>query len=131
MGTLPAVFETLASRLAHAPIHEIMRQDVVSEGGVVVLPGSVSWMPAEDWAETDVIGRFGKEIRIIAIIARQPGTGAFRRLVAGIEEAGFRPVVVEPFAQMQAILRRWGWRARVVGKGVHRQEQWRPARRAA
>lgn len=71
------------------------------------------------------------EARIVVIQAHREGTGALRRLVDGILSAGLRPVVVEPVGRtMPAILKRWQWQRRVIGRGFERFEEWRPQKEA-
>lgn len=116
----------LLERLDKAPIHEIMRADEQARGNTVVVPGEVDWLPVEDWHETVVVSQADREVRLIAILAKRPGEGAFRRLVDAIRRAGLTPVVVAPSLEMRATLRRWGWRQRNVGGGWDQEEQWLP-----
>ncbi len=116
----------LFKQLETMPMYEIMRMDEQDAGYTVVLPGDQPWFVADDWQGSDVVSMNGNEVRIVAILAKHPGTGAFRRMVDGIVSAGLVPTVIEPFEQMQSILRRWGWRGRVQGKGINRCAIWRP-----
>lgn len=118
--------EALLTKMARQPIWQIMREEEEARGWTVVLPGSVPWFPAADWHATDVVSRKGNEVRIVAILARRPHTGAFRRMVDGIIAAGLAPVVSTPFEEMAAILTRWGWKSRLRGSGVDIEETWRP-----
>lgn len=109
------------------PLWEIMRRDEISKGNTVIVPGDRLWLSADDWDSTIIVSQKGREIRLIAILARDPGTGAFRRTVTGILGAGLVPVIIEPMGVMAIILRRWNWSKRIVGSGfMHREEQWRP-----
>ncbi len=109
------------------PMWEIMRRDEVAKGNSVIVPGDAPWLSADDWDPTIIVSQSGKEIRLIAILAKQPGTGAFKRTVAGILGADLVPVVIEPLGSMSVILKRWGWSKRIVGSGfMEREEQWRP-----
>lgn len=74
--------------------------------------GSVPWLPLADWSRHAVVTRSRRRVRIVLISAREPGTGAFRRLISGIRAAGLKPVVVCPLGHMEAILKRWGWKRR-------------------
>lgn len=121
------VIEQLLSQLQTKPIHEIMRQNERDAGYEPVLPGTAPWFSARDWRPTDVVSTDGKIVRIVAICARKPGSGAFRRMVNGIVAAGLEPVVIEPFPVMEAILTRWGWAGKLVGSGIDRYEEWRAA----
>lgn len=98
-----------------------------SRGHQIVPVGSVPWLPAEDWGPRDVVAVDGTEVRIVAITSNRPGTGALRRMLAGIEAAGLTPVIVCPFEQMTAILERWGWSKAEVGHDFDtRADEWRP-----
>jgi len=95
-----------------------------------VRPGSVPWLPSSDWHDTDVVSLDGDEVRLVAIAAKRPGTGAFRKLIWAIEAAGLSPVVICPIGRiMPAILKKWGWVETKVGTTFEdREEQWRPPR---
>lgn len=89
--------------------------------------GEVPWLRADDWRGEPVITQRGNDVRIVAVWARREGQGTFSRLVRDIEAAGFTPVVVAPFAQMEAILTKWGWTGNKVGD----DEEWRPTKAIA
>lgn len=98
-----------------------------AKGHQIVVVGSVSWLPAKDWGPRDVVALDGDEVRIVAITANRRGTGAFRRLILGIEAAGLKPVVICPFETMRGILERWGWEQAEVGHDFDtRADEWRP-----
>jgi hypothetical protein len=126
MGAEINVLDRLARRLETAHIWEIMRDDERDQGRTVVLPGDRPWFSADEWHWTNVVSIDGRKVRLIAVSALNPGCGAFHRLVAGIVDAQLEPVVIEPFEQMQKILKRWGWKHRMAGAGTEREEQWRP-----
>jgi hypothetical protein len=107
----------------------MLREAEVHKGYRLVPVGSVDWLPAEDWGKHDVVSTDGHEVRLVAISANRRHTGAFKRLLAGIEAAGMRPVVVCPLFEMKLILRGWGWRCREIGVEFdEREDQWRPPR---
>lgn len=121
---MDAVFATLDSG---KPMHEIMRANEREAGFSVVVPGERSWLSADDWHPTVVVSTAGKEVRLVAILANRPGSGALRRTVKSIMDAGLVPVVVEPTREMRETMRRWKWKVRHVGHGfMDREEQWRP-----
>jgi hypothetical protein len=105
-----------------------MRRHEVARGHELVLPGTTPWLPAADWDPGIVVSITGRRrVRIVAIYARQPGTGAFSRMVDGILLAGLHPLIVEPTGIMDLILDRWGWHQRTVGKSFRdRETQWFP-----
>jgi hypothetical protein len=107
----------------------VMLAEEVAAGRKPIQPGATEpfVFSADDWEFPQVVSLDGREVRITAVLARRPGTGAFRRLLAAIQAAGLKPVVVEPVGvTMPAILARWGWRRTVVGHGFRRVEEWRP-----
>jgi hypothetical protein len=105
------------SEPGYDPVKEMLREEIAL-GYVPVPVGSVDWLPLSDWHPRDVVSSDGVEVRIVAIMAREPGTGAFRRLVAGIESAGLRPVIVCPLPGMTEIMGRWGWACVRIGDEV-------------
>lgn len=126
MSTQQIIDALFAAIDSNQPMHELMRENETKAGATVILPGDVSWLPATDWHPTVTVSRRGDEIRLIAVIATNPGRGAFRRTVAGIIEAGLTPVIVVPTNEMRATMRRWNWYPRTVGSGLTSEEQWRP-----
>jgi hypothetical protein len=105
----------------------MMREAEVHKGYRLVPVGSVRWLSLEDWGANNVVSTDGHEVRLVAIGAKRPHTGAFKRLVAAIEAAGYRPVIVCPLFEMERIMRSWGWKRREVGVEFdEREEQWRP-----
>lgn len=120
------MIEQVFRRAAGRPMWEVMRQDEIDRGNVVVLPGSEPWFSADDWDETVTVSRDGKEIRLVAILAKTQGKGAFRRLVAGVIGAGLVPVIIAPTVNMRETMKRWHWAVRHVGSGWDHEEQWRP-----
>lgn len=129
MGSVSANYlSELIDRMAAKPIHEIMRDDERERGHRIVVPGEVAWLPADDWHHTVVVSIAGDKVRLIAILANRPGTGAFRRLVSAINEAGLMPVVIAPSYEMRATLKRWGWKGRTSGYGLDSEERWAPRR---
>jgi hypothetical protein len=129
MGISSGYLTSLLDRMQSMPIEEIMRQDERERGNRVVKPGDEPWLLETDWPDHIVISVTSKrEVRIIAIIAKKPGAGAFTRLVGLIRSAGLVPVVLAPSNEMRTTLRRWRWRQRYVGHGFDSEEQWRPPR---
>ena len=108
------------------PVWMRMRIAELKRGAVIIQPGTVPWLPIEDWHETDCVSIDNGEVRIVAILAKQAGTGAFSRLVQGIIDCGLTPVVLEPLEQMQTIMDRWGWIHSETGFGDDHENQWRP-----
>lgn len=111
-------------------ISEVMRDDERAAGHKVILPGEVEWLPLADWDPTIVVSLDGNKVRLVAILARNPGNGAFRRLVATIAASGLTPQIIAPTNEMRATVKRWGWRIRTKGSGFEAQEIWYPRARA-
>ena len=106
-----------------------MRNQELLAGRWLVKPGSVPWLPAEDWDDGCVISVDADDrVRLVALAAKRPGRGAFKRLVALIRAAGLSPVVVTPTDRLAAHLKRRGWRMRVTGSGETAQTIWYPRR---
>lgn len=109
---------------------EALRDAELMRGFQWVPVGSVPWLPLADWHDRDCVSLDGDEVRLVAIAARRPRSGAFKRLLAEIDAAGLKPVVVAPMGTMTAILERWGWEKTEIGSTfADYEEQWRPARR--
>lgn len=120
------VIDTIMRAIADGP-GNCMRDAEAERGNVVLRPGDVAWLSPKDWPDDIVVSQRGDEIRIVALCAKHPHSGSFSRLVRGIGSHGLVPVVVCPFAQMEDILKRWGWKKQIVGSTFKdREELWRP-----
>lgn len=98
-----------------------LRELELQNGATATFP-----LPKDDW-ESGLVMIRGIEARIVLLDARQPGTGAFKRLLASIGAAQLMPVVVAPMGPiMPLILRKWGWQCKQVGTGFESWEEWRP-----
>lgn len=107
-------------------LHEVMRADERAKGHRVVVPGGEPWLPAVDWDATSVVSVDGNVVRLVAILALNPGNGAFRRLIAAIQTAGLTPHISTPTREMRDTLRRWGWKGKHRGWGDDVEEIWKP-----
>ncbi|WP_263353340.1 hypothetical protein [Acidicapsa acidisoli] len=126
IGELIAAVEHAMDKGAYACLCE----GEARKGYVAVTPGSVPWLPSGDWPDDIVITQKGREVRIVAIYAKEPCNGAFSRMINGILKAGLRPVVVEPMGGMNDIMRAWNWRCREVGSTFDDHERhWFPQRK--
>jgi hypothetical protein len=88
-----------------------------SMGFAILRVGEVDFLPIEDWLPATIVSTDGARVRLVALVARNPGHGAFRRLVKAIIERSFEPVVVEPFERLASHLERNGWRPRRLERG--------------
>ena len=103
-----------------------MKNEEVRRGYTLVNPGDFKWLPKEEWV-CPIISRDGNLIRLVGLIAVKPKDGAFTRLVNGIIQDGFIPVVCTPTVEMREILGRWNWKQQLhYVAGVGREEQWQP-----
>ena len=120
--------ELVAIGIAGSPAARI--RQIEEKNGHHVLPVGVVVpfsFPAADWEPDAVVSLDGKRVRIVLVSAREPGHGAFARLVRNITRAGFTPVVVSPIGTtMPAIMKHWGWTETVIGTGFDRSEEWTP-----
>ena len=119
-------FNQAMERLIRIGPIEAMCEDERAAGFTPVKPGDVPWFSADDWPDDVVVSVKDREVRIVAIKAKERGKGALRRLIGAISYAGLTPIIVEPMFDMPAILKRWAWSKRVVGSGFQTEEQWRP-----
>lgn len=127
MGLEAALERILANIDAGGHTHDLMRADEAARGFTVIRPGERPWLPAQDWHETIVVSQDGDRVRLVAILAKRPGTGALTRAIAAITAAGLAPVIVEPTREMRETCRRWGWKMRRAGHDFDTfEEQWRP-----
>lgn len=122
---LEAVMRTLSHPRGAAGL---MMDDERERGHRLVLVGDKFpfSLPSSDWHQNAVVALDGTEVRIVAILAKHPGQGAFRRLVENIRGAGLTPVVLAPIGMvMPAILQKWGWIKTETGSGFDHEEEWR------
>jgi len=123
------LLDQLIGALSVSPKETLTRLEV-KMGHEIVPVGSVPWLPEAEWDTGSLVFRDGDEIRLVAILANQKWTGAFRRLVAGIEAAGLRPVIISPLADMERIMDKWGWSCRRIGDDfATAMTEWRPVKR--
>lgn len=122
---LQAILEGILDGAAD-PIGEIVENEKI-RGYEVIQLGDRPWLPASDWLPETICSLNGSIVRLVLIAARMPGTGALTRCLAGIERAGFIPNIVEPTDELQATLRRRGWRHKTHGRTFKTRETvWRP-----
>lgn len=104
-----------------------MKAEEAKRGFEVIHVGSVSWLPVSDWHHDNVVSRDGNNIRLVAICAVNKGEGAFNRLITGIIQAGYTPVIVGPVVEMRAIMKRWRWKCKHIGSSFEdHEEHWFP-----
>jgi hypothetical protein len=102
-----------------------LRRFEIEQGFTLVIAGNAAWFDAEDWTGRTIISQDKRRVRLVALEARNPGHGAFTRLIAGIFEAGLTPVLVEPNDMLIDWCLRHDFRQRGV-KGRHPHTIWYP-----
>jgi hypothetical protein len=96
----------------------------MEQGHEIVSP---QWW-GEDWTHRTIISQDGDRIRLIALEAKNPHSGAFTRLIENILRRRLFPVVVEPNELLEGWCIRHGWRGRVIGHGKYRHWVYHPRR---
>lgn len=86
------------------------------------------WLDPEDWDRWTIVSQDRLRIRLVALSARIPYSGAFTRLIERIVREQMVPVVVEPNDFLQAWCRKHWFRKRTSGQGAFRQTVWYPQR---
>lgn len=125
--TIQQTIDALLAQLDRGtPMQDIMRANERAAGYRVVVPGDVPWLSVADWHPTVTVSIDRNVVRLVAILANNPGNGALRRTVSGILAAGLTPCVIEPTHEMRATMKRWNWKCRRKGHGLDTEEQWTP-----
>ena len=122
---IDAIEEVLSSGKS---MEQILIDHETGRGNMVIRPGEVDWLPLPDWDPMTIVSYSGTVVRLIAIRARKPGNGAFRRLCEALASKGYTPHVVAPLREMQEKLKKWDWKRRIKGDSqtVEREEYWSP-----
>lgn len=116
---------SLAS-LSRDEIGDRMREAEVLQGFAIV--SQAKWLDWNDWDRHSIFAQDNKRVRLVALQARDPGHGAFTRLIGEISKAGLVPVVVEPNERLAGWCKRNFYRRRNIGRGRFRHEVWYPMR---
>jgi hypothetical protein len=96
----------------------------LDQGFIIV---SRDWIEP-DWTRRTIISQDGDRIRLVALEAKIPHSGAFTRLIEKIWKRNLVPVLVEPNDLLEQWCIRHQWRARYVGRGVDRHWVFYPRR---
>lgn len=89
------------------------------------------WLDWNEWDRHTLITQDGKRIRLVALQAKEPGTGAFNRLVQRIFAHNLIPVLVEPNQSLVDWCHRHDFRSKRIGRGRYKHEIWYPRRCAS
>lgn len=119
---------TIRAALALSPqeLGDKIRASEVALGFSVI--AQARWLDPEEWTARCIISQDNRRIRLVALEARHPHTGAFGRLVEKIMKEDHVPVVVEPNALLTEWCRRHWYRKRFCGQGELRHVIWYPKR---
>jgi hypothetical protein len=118
--------EAMLSDPNYDPVAAIVEGEQ-KNGFLVLRPGDTPWFLAADWVPASVASVSGTLVRLVLIEAHQPGKGAFTRTIKGMQDAGYKPAVIDPTPEFAAMLRRRGWRGKRVGHNFETRETiWRP-----
>lgn len=109
---------------------QILCEKEAESGFMVIRPGEVDWLPLSDWDSMTIVSMQPPVVRLVAIWARIPDNGAFRRLCEALKAKGLVPHVVAPVPEMQERLRRWRWRRHARGNWLDHEEWWTPRAKA-
>ena len=100
----------------------IIRKEEHDAGNILI--DKADRLNKNDWEEIVVSMDKEGRIRLVLLDAKQPGTGAFTRLIKQIEQAGLTPVIVEPLGFLETWCISHGWRSRRLRHGPSHQLIW-------
>lgn len=103
-----------------------IRADEVAQGYSII--EQACWLDPDEWSRWTIVSQDGFRIRLVALEALHPHTGAFNRLIDRIIAHELTPVVVEPNDILAEWCRRHWFRKRTCGQGKFRQVVWYPKR---
>lgn len=103
-----------------------MRLAEVRQGFNIIT--EAKWLDWNDWTRFSIFSQDSRRIRLVALEAKNPGHGAFTRLIDAIWKAGHVPVLVEPNQSLIDWCHRHQFRKRTVGKREFRHDVWYPKR---
>ena len=89
--------------------------------------GEAQWLNRDDWF-TILVSQDRNRVRLVLLDAKQPGQGAFTRLISGIFRCNLIPVIVEPNDLLKQWCYRHDFRSKRIGKGAYRHLIWYPRR---
>jgi|HubBroStandDraft_3_1064219.scaffolds.fasta_scaffold50624_2 hypothetical protein len=108
------------------PVAAIVENEA-ARGFKIVRPGDTPWFRATDWQAASVASINGKRARLVLLHAFESGRGAMTRTIGAIKEAGLTPNIIAPTRELQATLRRRGWKSKHQGSTFEdRETVWFP-----
>ena len=121
--------DALVSSLMSMSREEIGARMIASElEQGFTLVKDAAWLDWHEWDEHTIITQDNKRVRLVALQAKNPGTGAFTRLIRKIFACNQHPVLVEPNQLLIDWCERHDFRSKRIGKGKYRHELWYPMR---
>ena len=115
-----------ALALSRSELGDKIRSLEVAQGFNIIT--QACWLDPEEWDRWTVVSQDGYRIRLVALSAVHPHTGAFTRLIDRIIVHRLTPVVVEPNDFLTEWCRRHWFRKRSVGHGEFKHVVWYPKR---
>jgi hypothetical protein len=112
--------------MSRSDIGDLMRTAELAQGYKIVK--EASWLDWDDWTKWTIISTDGRHVRLVALEAVKPGTGAFTRLIEKITAAGLVPVLVEPGQSLVDWAKRRNYKTRTIGRGRFHHTIWHPRR---
>jgi hypothetical protein len=86
-----------------------------ARGFKIVRPGDAPWFQASDWRSASVASINGKRVRLVLLHALVSNAGAMTRTIEAIKAAGLTPNIIDPTLELQATLKRRGWKSKRSG----------------
>lgn len=92
-------------------VRQVIARDELARGFTLVEVGS-ALLPNEDWHQDTIVSRHGDAVRLVLLVATNPGAGALTSLLARIKAAGLRAQIIAPTRSLADALLRRGWSMR-------------------
>jgi len=115
-----------ALALSREELGDKIKATEVAQGFSIV--ETARWLDPEDWDRWTIVSQDHRRIRLVALSARIPYSGAFTRLIDRIVCEQMVPVVVEPNEFLTAWCRKHWFRKRSSGRGQFKATIWYPKR---
>lgn len=115
-----------ALALSRSELGDKLKASEVAQGFSIVT--QARWLDPDEWDRWTIVSQDGFRIRLVALSAVHPHTGAFNRLIDRIVAHEMVPVVVEPNDILSEWCRRHWFRKRTCGHGEFKHVIWYPKR---
>ena len=125
-AALLAELEAMLNDPNYDPVAAIVEGEK-QRGFRVIRPGDESWFRARDWKPESVASIDEGTVRLVLLDCHNSNSGTFTNTVIDIQNAGYKPAVIDPTPEFAAMLKRRGWRGKRVGHNFETFERiWRP-----